>query len=107
MKLIILSPNKKRKKHLIKRQFLIFQKLKLINEKGTNLSFNEIKEINIQLKYHQQICEKFKEYNRLIDNAKEIEHVLVKQNINDEEFLVLAKNDSESIKKTIPRSSYN
>ena len=71
-------------------------------EKNTNLSFNEIKEINIQLKHHQQVCEKFKEYNRLINNAKEIEHVLVKQNINDEEFLMLAKNDLESIKKTIP-----
>lgn len=71
-------------------------------EKSNNLSFNEIKEINIQLKHHQQVCEKFKEYDRLINNAKEIEHVLVKQNINDEEFLMLAKNDLESIKKRIP-----
>ena len=71
-------------------------------EKNNNLSFNDIKEINIQLKHHQQVCEKFKEYDRLINNAKEIEQVLIKQNINDEEFLALAKNDLESIKKTIP-----
>lgn len=71
-------------------------------EKNNKLSFNEIKEINIQLKHHQQICVKFKEYNHLINNAKEIEQILTNQKINDEEFLAIAKNDLETIKKSIP-----
>lgn len=71
-------------------------------EKNNKLSFNEIKEINIQLKHHQQVCLKFKEYDHLINNAKEIEQILTNQKINDEEFLAIAKNDLETIKKTIP-----
>lgn len=72
-----------------------------------NLPFNEIKEINVQLKHYENLCLEFEKYKALIDDLNQTEKILNDQTIKDEELLAIAKINFEEIKQKIPSTELN
>lgn len=79
-----------------------FEELSNKVSSDTSLPFEEVKKINIQLKKHEKVVAKFKEYATLIDQAKQAEDILNDSSIKDAEFIEMAKMDLEEIKTKIP-----
>ncbi len=67
----------------------------------TSLPFEEVKNINKQLKKHEPVVAKFQELKTLIDQTKQAEDILNDSSIKDADFISMAKADLERNKTLI------
>jgi peptide chain release factor 1 len=83
----------------------LFTAVNVINDKVATLSkqlesvdvpVNQLKEINRQLKHNQPIVEAFKVYKKLIDDAMQVEKIIIDN--QDADLVQMAKSELETFK---------
>ena len=74
---------------------------------SSNLSFNEEKEIKIQLKSYHDIVNEFNNYKHWLNEGLETEKLLNQSSQLDAEFVELAKKELDDIKNKIPLMELN
>lgn len=71
-------------------------------QSNISLPFEEVKNINVQLKKHDQIVRKFICYQKIIHDGLDDEKILNDSTIKEPDFIAIVKTDLDNIKQQIP-----